>query len=183
MTERRGSFAAGAVAGGAVATLISQTRRAQAAPAPAGVDQAVWDLILRNMEANAQLQGEIEQLINSISSLMVIMGGSPLTIDGEDPFANYASFTTGQLICPAVGVGYQLPPIPIPKNKQLVVKALPSNVGWLFLAVQQAQAQSAVVAYPMLPNEAIGLSIKNANSVWVAAQIINDGAALIVEQG
>ncbi|MFY9259577.1 MAG: hypothetical protein WAO71_03610 [Gallionella sp.] len=103
-------------------------------------------------------------------------------IQSEDSFRNYDGFTTGQLVCTMAGRGFKLPPIPIPKNKQLVIKGLPGNAGWVYIGVQQAQAQSTTVSYPLLANEGIGLSITNAKLVWVSAQIVNDGVAFIVEQ-
>ena len=100
----------------------------------------------------------------------------------EDAFANYPKFATGQVICPVAGVAVQLPSYDIPKNKQLVIKALPGNAGWVFIGVRASDAQNPIVAYPMVAQEAIGLAVTNSDVVYVSAQNINEGIAFIVEQ-
>jgi len=181
MTTR--NFVAGA-AGGALAALALNTAKARAAGAPSGIDPQLWELLLSNQEILIAQQGSLNELIQGISNLTLQLGGSPVI--GEDPFANQDLFTTGQLICTVLNQGFQLPPIPIPKNKQLIVKALPSNVGWIWLARQPLQARTITVAYPLLPNEGVGLFINNADRVWVAVEpvfgVLNDGVAFIVEQ-
>lgn len=178
MVSQRSALVTG-MAVGAIATLLANVATARAAPAPAGVDPAVWDMMLSNVEAAIVQQEQIGQLVQAVNNLTITLGGSP---GGEDPFANMPSFTTGQLVCDVVNRGFQLPSIPIPKNKQLIVKAHPNNVGWIYLAVQRAQAQSLLISYMLLPNEGIGLAIRNADQVWVMAPTLNDGAVFIVEQ-
>ncbi len=100
----------------------------------------------------------------------------------DDAFANYPKFVTGQVTCPVIGRAEQLPSYRIPKNKQLVVKALPGNVGWVFIGVRANDAQNPIVAYPMVAQEAIGLAVTNSDVVYISAQNINEGIAFIVEQ-
>jgi len=167
-------LAMGAAGGALVATLFSNINKARAAPAPTGIDPQVWDMMLAQQE-------QLAQLIGALTNLTVQLGGTA-SYDSIDAFANYDNFTTGQVICPVLGRAVQLPSIPIPKNKQLVVKALPGNAGWVFVGVRAAEAQNQLVAYPMLAQEAVGLAINNASSVWVTSQNINEGIAFIVEQ-
>lgn len=160
-----------------MATLLFKAREAKAKVAPEGVDQAVWDML-------TTLIASVDQLVISVDALVRTMGG-PTT--GEDPFENVTRFITGQIICTTQNQGFQLPSFPIPKNKQLVVKALPSNVGWIYLSVTQGQSQSLDVAYMLVPNEGIGLFIKDSDRVWVNAPLapigaLNDGVTFIVEQ-
>jgi len=164
---------------GALSTLLANVKKARASAPPAGVDSAVWDMMLNSVEATAIQQGQIEQLTQSVNQLVIAMGGTPV---GEDPFANTDKFTTGQLVCTTAGRGFQLDSIPIPKNKQLIVKAHPNNVGWIYLAIQQAQSQRLLISWILLPNEGVGLFLKNADAVWVQAPVVNDGVVYIVEQ-
>jgi len=149
-------------AGGSVLTYLA-TRKAQAAPP--GVDPEFWAML--------------QALIDSINQLVAALGGAPV---GEDPFASAPSFTTGHVVCSTVLQGFQLPSIVIPKNKQLVVKAHPGNVTWIYVARIQADSQNIGVAYILVPNEGLGLSVQNANAVWVMATTINDTAIYTVEQ-
>jgi len=165
-------------AGGSILTLLATAQKARAAPIPEGVDPAVWDMMISQIEALAQLTASVETLVQTL-------GGTTV---GPDPFANTPRFVTGQVICTALNTGFQLPPFPIPKNKQLVVKALPGNVGWIIVGATQADSQNLTVAYPLVPNEGIGLFIENSKQIWVMAPAppigaLNDGVAFIVEQG
>ncbi len=174
---------------GVIGTLLANVQAARAAPPPEGVDPAVWDMMLNNVETTVVQQQQIEQLTQSVNQLVITLGGG---IDlGEDPFANMPlagdgsegkGFTTGQLPCTTINRGFQLPKMPIPKNKQLIVKAHPNNVGWIYLAVQQGRSQTPTVAYILLPNEGVGLFIRNVDQVWVMAPTLNDAVVFIVEQ-
>jgi|GEM_PF-3062879 len=181
MAERSkaAAVAIGAAGGSVVTYLLTKAGEARAAEPPEGMDQATWDMIVAMLEGQAQL-------IASVDNLTATLGGVPAGA-GEDPFASTRTFTTGQVICTNLNQGFQLPSIPIPKNKQIVVKALPGNVGWVFVASMQSDSQNVNVAYPLLPQEGIGLFVKNANVIWVMAPppplgALNDGIAYLVEQ-
>ncbi len=185
--SNKGALATGAAIG-VVATLLAKVQTARAAP-PEGVDPAVWEMMLNVVEAMAAQQQQIEQLTQSINQLVIALGGS-LSL-GEDPFANMPlsgdgsrglGFTTGQLVCAVINQGFRLPQIPIPKNKQFIVKAHPNNVGWIYLAVMQAQSRNINISYMLLPNEGVGLFIRNADQCWVMAPTLNDAVVFIVEQ-
>jgi len=170
--------AVGIGVGSALVTyLITHPRVAKAAEnPPAGVDPELWVLLVTQNQ-------QINDLIGSIDNLITQLGAQPSGNQaGQDPFANKPKWTVGQVICNVINRGFQLPPIPIPKNKQLVVKALPGNGNWVWLASLQADSQNIGLAYPLLPQEAVGLFIQNANQVWVMALALNDGVAFMVEQ-
>jgi len=184
MVDRAGAVAAGAAGGSLITYLLTKATEARAAAPPEGMDQQTWDLMVSMLEGMAAQQAQVDQIVNAVNNLTVTMGGTP---SGEDPFASMPSFTQGQVICTTIARAFQLPAIPIPKNKQLVVKGLPGNVGWVFVASRSADSQNANVAFPLLPNEGIGLVIENAREVWVTAPLppigaLNDGIAYLVEQ-
>lgn len=169
--SREAAAALVGAAGGSVLTLLATAKKARAAPPPEGIDPAVWDMLVSQIEALAQLTASVDTLVQTL-------GGTPV---GPDPFANTPRFVTGQVLCTTALRGFQLPSFPIPKNKQLVIKALPGNVGWIYVGSTQADSQSLVVAYILVPNEAVGLFIQDSKEVWVMAPILNDGITFIVE--
>lgn len=180
MVSERGAAVALGVAGGSLATLLLSRAREARAMVPEGVDPQTWNMLASLLEAVAVQSQEIEQLTSAVRTLAAV-GGMPVSEDGEDPFENYPKFVTGQVQCTVALQAENLPPIPIPKNKQLIIKAMPGNGGWIYLAFTQGQAQSLIVSYVLLPNEAVGLFIRNANQVWVMAPIVNDVVTYIVE--
>ena len=179
--KRVAAVIAGAAGGSLLTAFLIKAEEARAAPAPEGIDPQVWDMLLTNIEAVTLQTANIEALI-------VTLGGVPATlVAADDPFENATRFVTGQVICTALNQGFQLPSFPIPKNKQLIVKAMPGNVGWIFVGSTQADSQNITISFMLVPNEGIGLFVKNSEVVWVMAPAppigaLNDGVAFMVEQ-
>ncbi len=180
-SERTKGLLIGAAGGALIATFLENVQKARAAGAPEGMDPQVWEMYIQTIEATAVQAQQVNDLVLSLNQLTLSMGGVPA--GGEDPFSNFGKGITGQVICSTANLGFQLPPIVVPKNRQLVVKALPGNVGWVYLAFQQSDSQNMLVAYPMVIQEAVGLFVTSADLVWVMAPTVNDGVAYIVEQG
>ena len=146
---RTGALLAGA-AGGSLLTYFL-TRGEEARAAPAGVDQELWNMLLAMLEAQ-------DAQIASINNLIQVLGGVP-AVPGEDPFENTDRFVTGHVVCTILNQAFRLPSFPVPKNKQLVIKADPGNVGWIYVGLTQGSSQNLTIAYPLIPNEGVGLFI------------------------
>lgn len=174
--------ASAAVGGAAVGSLLTYflTKTAKAEAAPPGVDPQVWEMMLAVI-AGIEFQSErLDDLTTAINNLVSTLGGVP--VDREDPFENTVKFVTGHVICTVVGTAFQLPPIPVPKNKQVVVKALPGNITWMWVGASRGESQDINIAYPLVPNEGIGYLVENTDRIWVMAATLNDGVAFTVEQ-
>lgn len=174
----------GAAAGSLATLLLSKAAEARAAGPPSGIDPAVWEMTVATMETAAVQAEQMSELTVTLNNLVVAMGGA--TEGVEDPFKNTDRFVTGHVVCDTLGQAFQLPSNPIPKNKQLVVKAHPGNVGWIFLALKAVDSRNASIAYILIPNEGVGLFLTNTNEVWVTAPpapigFLNDEVIFIVE--
>lgn len=176
---RTAALITGAIGGSLVTLLLTRVAEARAAGPPPGVDPETWEMYLTIIETTAVQAEQINELIVTLNNLAVALG-APTEL--EDPFASMPKFIVGHVVCPIANTAYRLPPIPVPKNKQLVVTALPGNITWLWVANTPADSTNMNVAYPLVPTAGVGLFVKNANSVWVMANTINDGVAFIVEQ-
>ncbi len=168
-----GAVLAGTGIGGLLVYLLTHPSEAQAASPPEGVDPDVWNAIVGIIQS---IQEQNARLETALSQFVTLMGGSGTAL------TNPESFVTGPLICAVAAQGYNIPPKVIPWDKELVVKALSTNAGLIYLANNQVDAALVATAYPMLPNEAIGLSIENADEVWISAQFAGEGVSFIVEQ-
>ena len=163
-----GAALVGVAAGSLATLLLTRAQEARAAGPPSGIDPAVWEMTVATMETAAVQAAQIDQLTISLNNLVVAMGGAP-AVEAGGPFENTDRFVTGHVVCTALNTGFQLPAFPIPKNKQLVVKADPGNVGWIYLGLTQGNSQNLTIAYVLIPNEAVGLFINNSDRVWVTA--------------
>jgi len=167
------ALATGAGLGSLITYLLTHPSEAKAAPAPKGVDPATWEALTTIIQA---IQEQNIRLETALSQVVTLMGGEGHALK------NPASFASGSVICAIAGQGYQLPPKLIPWDKAFVVKALSTNAGIIYVANNQVDAAIVTASYPMLPNEAVGLTIEKSDEIWVGAQLAGEGVSFIVEQ-
>lgn len=181
MTERHRAVdvVAGAAGGSLITYLLTSVEKVKAAEAPPGVDQETWEMFTTLMESTVIQAQQLQELVVVLNNLTVALGGA---VPGVDPFENTEKIFTGHVICNVANQAFQLPPIVIPKNKQIVVKAMPGNITWIWVGVSRSEAQDLNIAYPLVPNEGIGYFVKNADQIWVMTATVNDGVAFTVEQ-
>lgn len=92
------------------------------------------------------------------------------------------SFVTGNVTCLNANQGYQLPGYEIPLFMQVVVQAWFTNVGVIYVAFRQSDAQNVAVGYPLIATAGVGYRIRNTNGVWIMATVAGEGASFTVEQ-
>lgn len=93
-----------------------------------------------------------------------------------------SAFVTGNVPCLIANRGYQLPNYQIPLFCQVVIQAWFTNVGIIYVAYRQSDAQNAAVGFPLIANAGVGYRIQNTSSVWVMATVAGEGASFTVEQ-
>lgn len=95
---------------------------------------------------------------------------------------NKKSFDTFRKTVAVNGTAEQLhSDLPIPDGFQLIVKALDGNTGDIELANSQEKAQGSEV-FILDAGQSIGLSITNANLVWIDATVNGEGVVCYVER-
>lgn len=193
MADDKGKTAAKVVVGitsGALAALLLTRKVRAAAPA----EGAVISLDDPTMQALLGILGHIEGLdidvdavidrlggvTNAINTLAASLGVKPIMLENPSDITAFTVFTT------AINAPVQLPDRAIPYDKELVIKALPTNRGTLFVAPNQAAALNPNSSYWIIGNEAIEYKIKNANHIWINAPpvigIAGEGVVCTVEQ-
>jgi len=167
------ALAAGAGLGSLFTYILTHPAEARASTPPTGMDQETWDLLIGVIQA---IQEQNARLDTTLSQVVSLMGGTGYAL------SNPSTFVTGSVLCAVAMQGYPIPPKVIPYDKEFIVKALSTNAGLVYVANNQVDAAILTASYPMLPNEAVGLKIANADEVWVAAQFAGEGVSFIVEQ-
>lgn len=93
------------------------------------------------------------------------------------------SFITANVLQPSPGNPVQFPQIVIPYGYSLLIKAMHSNKGNVYLGNSQTNAKVSVGnAFPLLADQAWNISIQNANAVWFDTDNAGEGVSLAVEQ-
>lgn len=95
---------------------------------------------------------------------------------------NKKSFETFRKTVAVAGTAEQLhADLPIPDGFMLIVKALDGNTGNMEFAETQAKAQGSDV-FILDGGQSIGLSITNANLVWLDATVSGEGVVCYLER-
>lgn len=170
-------WAGGALLGagaGIVAALLT-TGKLQAAEGSSTED-------ILNSVAQAEGKGlaGLESAINRMNQLLAQAtetGGERQSI-----FRNPKTFTAFRFTCIAANIAYVLPDREVPYKMSLVVKALPTNAGVIYVAPARADAANINSSYSLIANEAVELEIQNAKHVYISATVAGEGVTCIVEQ-
>lgn len=80
------------------------------------------------------------------------------------------------------GTPEQLPKLLIPYDKYVVLKALSSNTGTLYIGNTPLEASDTTKAYPMTAGEIVEIKIKDLGQLWIDVAVSGNGLAWIVEQ-
>ena len=168
---------AGGLIGAALAILA--TRKAVEAKPPeaemtVGLGEAELLLLQALAESGESIDENTLELINAINNLATALGVSVLKNPSE-----IAAF---RILVPAVNVPVQLPDREIPYGMELVVKALPTNMGLIYVANSRPEALNINSVYQLLANEAIEYEIENAQQLWVNVTRAGEGVVCTVEQ-
>ena len=75
-----------------------------------------------------------------------------------------------------------MPSVLVPYDKEVIIKALSTNTGTIYIAPTKADAESHISTYPLTPSEAVGYKIANLNQLWIDSSKDNEGVAWTVEQ-
>jgi hypothetical protein len=168
-TGRDKALAAGLGAGaGALAALA--LRQKVAATGELIIPQELLDAIV-SMELTQ------ENILAALNYLAQVISGT-----GLGNLQNAPKILCFTIYPPVVGVAEQLQEFYVPYDQQLVIKALPNNVGIIRVGNSQAEAQNPNSSYPLIANEAIGYKIYKTNQLWLTCTVAGEGAICTVEQ-
>lgn len=175
MAEQKDRTKTGLLAGGGAALgaalAIMLARKTEAAPP---TDEAVIKLLESIAESGVSIDTDTTDIIEVLNRIAVALGVTVL----ENP----SDITSFRILVSAVNTPVHLPDREIPHGMELVVKALPTNRGLIYVANSRPEAMNINSCYQLLANEAIEYTIKNCNTVWLNATRAGEGVCCTVEQ-
>lgn len=157
---------AGAALGAALGLLLG--RKAEAAP-PEGeirLDEAAMLLLQSIAQSGIATTGLLEKIAASL---------------GVTALENPPEITAFRVLVPVVNTPVQLPDRAIPYGKELVIKALPTNLGLIYVANSRHEAININSCYYIIANEAIEYEIKNCDQLWINATRAGEGVLCTAE--
>lgn len=107
--------------------------------------------------------------------------GLPLNVT-VSPLKNSTRIICFTVFPDAVGTPKQLPRYDVPDDKELVIKALPTNFGIIYVSSSQSNSTNPNQSYWLIANEGIGYKIKNSEQIWINCTIAGEGVVCTMEQ-
>lgn len=166
----------------AAAAAIINARKADAAPSiPNGnggeiiLDQAASDLLLAIAQSDSNIDANTKTLIELVRQLSASQG---VDVGMKNP----SHIMVVRLSVNATNAAYSMPDRPIPYKKNVVIKALPTNLGVIYVANSAVDATNINSAYPLIANEAVEYEIDNLQRLHYSGSIVGDGLVATVEQ-
>jgi len=164
-----------AALGTALVLLLS--RKAQAAPPPVGeitLDEAAMLLLQSIAQSGVSIDADTSELINAVNRLAAALGVNVLQNPSE-----VSSFVIRVTV---VNQPVKLPGREIPYGLTLVIKALNTNGGIIYVGNSRPEAMNVNSSYWLIGNEAVEYEIKNSEQLWINANVAGEGVVCTVEQ-
>lgn len=154
---------AGAFAGGIAGWLLHNPG--------ASADQLVFpQSLLDDIAAARALQESID------NRLAQLLGG------GATALENPSEIMAFRVVITNIIIAAEIPEFLIPYDHPLLIKALITNGGTIFIGNTQGDAQNINSSFPLDPGETVSYKIRNTKRLWIRGDTLNDIAVFTAEQ-
>lgn len=117
-------------------------------------------------------------LIELIRGLMIAM-----ELSLKKPVKENAdTVLSGTKTAPTAGTAVQLPNVSIPFDEKVMIKALSTNGGIVYIAKSKLEAEDSTKSFPLIVNQYIEYEIKNLSQLWMNVGTGGEGVAWTVVQ-
>ena len=136
--------------------------------------------LVRAEESNQQL---VSQVITAINTLNITLEKLLVSLSNLDlPFENPPQIASQVKKVTTVGTAVQLPPLLIPYDMEVVIKAPAGNTGTIYIGNSKPEAEDHTLSYPLERGEPIEYKIRNLSQLWIDSTVANEGIVWTVEQ-
>ena len=94
---------------------------------------------------------------------------------------NKTTFETGSLAITATGTAEQLTAHRVPQGHHIVVRARPTNDGYIYPGESKAQAEANNVE--LEPGASVAFAVDNASDIWADCSVSGDTVEWVFEVG
>lgn len=197
VTSDRGKTAAkvgvGVTAGALAAFLLG--RKAKAAPVPTlpqlqmvSLDDPTMQALLSILEHAESLDLDVDAVLRHLADIAAGINrlSTALGVGGVVKLENPPDITAFTVLTTVLNTPVQFPYREIPYDKELVIKAMPTNLGIVLVAPSRSDAMNLNSSYWLVASEVVQYKIKNAEHIWLNVPpvlgIAGEGVVCTVEQ-
>lgn len=146
----------------AAALAYINSKKAQAAPGGELVlpDEFV-QLIIAIAASAGTIDNSIQEVIQELTKLSINVQGFPANARGTRSFS---------IVCTVANQAYQGNDMIVPEGMSLLIKSYPTNAIGSLVRVASALSDATNLnsSWPLMPNEAVGYQVQNANEMYVS---------------
>jgi hypothetical protein len=169
MAEDKSAKTALGISTAAIIAAAIAVSRKPAAAAPGGqltLPPEFVQLVAAIAASSDSIDNDLLKAIDAINKLAINVQGFPPNARGIRSFAK---------VCAIVGQAYQGDDMTIPEGMDLIIKSYPTNPAGSIVQVASSQSDSLNPnsSWPLVPNEAVAYQVKNANEIYVSANLAN----------
>jgi len=117
------------------------------------------------------------KLLIQVVSLLAEGLGQQIT-----PKENPEGVEAQQKLVTTAGVAEQLPPVNIPFDHEIIIKALPANTDTVYIGKSKLDAEDHTKGFPLEAGEGVEYKIRNLSVLWLDVDVAGEGVAWTVEQ-
>jgi hypothetical protein len=170
MSEERSpaKMAAGMSTVAAIAAALAWINSRKKVTAPPGEELTLppefVQLIAAIAASSDSIGNNLLKVIEELTNLSINVQGFPANTQGIRTFTK---------LCAIANQSYQGDDMVVPEGMSLLIKSYPTNAGASIIRVASSisDATNLNSSWPLLPNEAVGYQVKNANQIYVSASI------------
>lgn len=148
----------------AIALAWINSRKVGAAPPPGELvlpDEFVQLIIAIAASVDATSTG-IQEMIQELAKLAINVQGFPANARGTRSFS---------ILCAVANQAYRGNDMIVPEGMSLIIKSYPTNAVLSLIRVASSQSDATNInsSWPLMPNEAVGYQVQNADQMYVSA--------------
>jgi len=162
--------AAGMSTMAAIAAALAYINSRKAAPAPPGGELTLppefVQLITAIAASSDSIDSNVLKVISELSKLSINVQGFPVNTNSVRSFSK---------LCAVANQAYQGDDMVVPEGMSLLIKSYPTNAAASIVRVASSISDATNInsSWPLVPNEAVGYQVRNANQIYVSATIAN----------
>ena len=172
-------MAAGVSTVAAIAATLAWLNSRKAAAAPPGEDFVLPDEFIQLIATIAATSDSIDnnllRVITEVAKLAINVQGFPANARGVRTFTQN---------CAVANQAYQGNDMVVPEGMSLIIKSYPTNPFGSLIRVASALSDATNInsSWPLMPNEAVGYQVQNADQMYVSATVAGMLAVFSVER-
>ena len=165
MEDRKAGVALAISIPTAIAAAVALTKKVQAAGGELVIPKEFWDLIIALASSAGTIDNSIQKVIQELAKLTINVQGFPANARGTRSFS---------IVCTVANQAYQGNDMIVPEGMSLLIKSYPTNAVGSLIRVASAlsDATNPNSSWPLMPNEAVGYQVQNANQMYVSGTAI-----------